>query len=84
MMLNQGFVYLSPIGLFVNDAVERGIIQPLLIKSEAKQQDEDGDEELDDDDESTEGTQKPVTSIVSAYRLLTPSVKVYNLILGLI
>lgn len=63
-------------GLLVNDAVERGHKQPLLIKSEG--QDEDGDEEFDDDndDKSTEENQKPVTSIASAYRLLTPSVKV--------
>ncbi|KAH1199702.1 SPX domain-containing membrane protein [Glycine max] len=46
--------------------------QPLLMNSEEKEQDEDGEEEND----NTEETKKPVTSIVVAYKLLTPSVKV--------
>ncbi|RDX91381.1 SPX domain-containing membrane protein, partial [Mucuna pruriens] len=45
--------------------------QPLLMNSEAKEQDEEGEEEND----NAEETKKPVTSIVEAYKLLTPSVK---------
>lgn len=46
------------------------------MNSEAKEQDEDGDEENDDAEEGSEENKKPVTSIVVAYKLLTPSVKV--------
>lgn len=50
------------------------------MNSNAKQQDEDGDEDCDDaeedGDKDCDEVQKPVNSIVSAYRLLTPSVKV--------
>lgn len=48
------------------------------MKSEAKQQDEDGDGECDDAEEDSGEIHKPVTSIVAAYRLLTPSIKVLN------
>lgn len=58
--------------------MENGFTQPLLIKSEAKQQDEDGDGECDDAEEDYGEIHKPVTSIVAAYRLLTPSIKVLN------
>lgn len=60
-------------GRIENDAVETGIVQPLLLSSEEKQQDDDGEEDCD---EASKEIQKPVTSIVAAYRLLTPSVKV--------
>ncbi|KAK9274379.1 hypothetical protein L1049_019193 [Liquidambar formosana] len=63
-------------GLLVNVAVEDGFTQPLLLNSQAKQQDEGGDQECDDDEEASEEVHKPATSIVLAYRLLTPSVKV--------
>lgn len=63
-------------GPLVNVAVESGFTQPLLMKSEAKQQDEDGDGECDDAEEDSGEIHKPVTSIVAAYRLLTPSIKV--------
>ncbi|XP_062157409.1 SPX domain-containing membrane protein At4g22990-like isoform X2 [Alnus glutinosa] len=63
-------------GPLVNVAVENGFNQPLLMKSEAKQQDEDGDKECDDAEEDSGEIHKPVTSIVVAYRLLTPSIKV--------
>lgn len=48
------------------------------MKIEAKQQDEDEDEdqERDDAEEDSQEIHKPVTSIVAAYRLLSPSVKV--------
>ncbi|GFZ02158.1 major Facilitator Superfamily with SPX (SYG1/Pho81/XPR1) domain-containing protein [Actinidia rufa] len=63
-----------------NDALEKGLAQPLLLGSEDNQQDEDGDEEGDGSEEAPEESRRPVTSIVSAYRLLTPSVKVQLLI----
>lgn len=63
-------------------AVENSPTQPLLINPEAKEQDVDVEEENDDDEEVYDETesQKPVTSIVLAYKLLTPSVKVWNLL----
>jgi hypothetical protein len=67
---------LSGLGQLVNVSVENGSTQPLLMKSEAKQQDEDEDQECDDAKENPKEIHKPVTSIVAAYRLLTPSVKV--------
>lgn len=70
-------ILLNIIGLLINCVVENGSTQPLLLNTEAKQQQESDDQELDDDDdEDSEITHKPVSSIVSAYRLLTPSVKV--------
>lgn len=64
-------------------AVENSPTQPLLTNSEAKEKDVDIDEEKDDDDkeayDKTE-SQKPVTSIALVYKLLTPSVKVRNLL----
>lgn len=65
-------------GLLVSYAVETGSTHPLLLSSEAKQKDGHENQELDDDDydDESEKIPKPVTSIVSAYRLLTPSVKV--------
>ncbi|KAI8545226.1 hypothetical protein RHMOL_Rhmol07G0024500 [Rhododendron molle] len=58
--------------------VEDGASQPLLVSLGEKQCGEDREEEEDCDvsEEAPEETHKPVTSIVSAYRLLTPSVKV--------
>ncbi|MED6217114.1 hypothetical protein PIB30_014571 [Stylosanthes scabra] len=56
----------------IHVAVEDEQTQPLLMNTtESNQQDEDEEEE-DPDKE----TQKPITSIVAAYKLLTPSVKV--------
>ncbi|KAI9180740.1 hypothetical protein LWI28_007707 [Acer negundo] len=63
-------------GILINYAVENGPTQPLLLNSEAKQVDENEDRDYDDSEESAEIVHKPVTSIASAYRLLTPSVKV--------
>ncbi|WCJ23128.1 SPX domain-containing membrane protein At4g22990 [Euphorbia peplus] len=56
-------------------SAESGFTQPLLIKQEAEDQ-KDAERELEDWDEDSEGSHEPVRSIVSAYRLLTPSVKV--------
>ncbi|KAJ9680804.1 hypothetical protein PVL29_019962 [Vitis rotundifolia] len=60
--------------LLVNEAVENGLTQPLLLNSKAKEEDED--QECDGAEEDSNEIQKPVTSLVLAYRLLTPSVKV--------
>lgn len=61
-----------------NDAVESGGTQPLLSSSKARSDDADEDEQEgnDDDDDDSDKIQKPVTSVMSAYKLLTPSVKV--------
>lgn len=63
-------------------AVENGHTQPLLMNLEAKEKDEDREEgeeeEYDDAKEVSKESQKPVTSIVMAFKLLTPSVKVRN------
>ncbi|ERN19411.1 hypothetical protein AMTR_s00069p00161800 [Amborella trichopoda] len=62
--------------------LEDGLSQPLLLSSsiEQKLQDEDGDQDVDGSEEASEESHKPVTSIMSAYRLLTQSVKVQLLI----
>jgi len=59
-----------------NDALEKGLEQPLLISSEDKQQDEDGEQECDESEQASVDSHQAATSIRSAYRLLTPSVKV--------
>jgi len=59
----------------VNSTLEKGLQQPLLISSENKV-DEDADQDCDDSEEAPEESRQPVSSIVAAYRLLTPSVKV--------
>lgn len=66
----------SDTGLPVQEAVKIDFTQPLLLNSEAKLQDNNVDQEFDDGEEDSDESHKPVTSIVSAYRLLTPSVKV--------
>lgn len=65
-------------GPIENDALEKGLKQPLLLSSEDNQEDEDYDGEFDGSDEAPEESRQPATSIGSAYRLLTPSVKVYD------
>lgn len=47
----------------------------MLISSEDKE-DEEADQDYDDGGEAPEGSRLPANSIGSAYRLLTPSVKV--------
>ncbi|XP_004244598.1 SPX domain-containing membrane protein At4g22990 [Solanum lycopersicum] len=61
------------------DSLEKGIVEPLLLKSPENQQDED-EQEGDESEEASEDSHKPANSIVAAYRLLTPSVKVQLLI----
>ncbi|KAJ4832231.1 hypothetical protein Tsubulata_001984 [Turnera subulata] len=63
-----------------NDTLEKGLKRPLLLTSEEKQEEEDDDGECDGSDEALEESRGPATSIGSAYRLLTPSVKVQLLI----
>ncbi|XP_008803249.2 SPX domain-containing membrane protein OsI_17046-like [Phoenix dactylifera] len=66
-------------GHLENERLENGLVQPLLINSNEKQ-DEDGEEDFEDSEEASEESHGPATSIASAYRLLTPSVKVQLLI----
>lgn len=61
------------------NTLEKGLKHPLLITSE-EQQEDDEDAEADGSEEVSEESRRPATSIASAYRLLTPSVKVYGLI----
>ncbi|KAB2632633.1 SPX domain-containing membrane protein [Pyrus ussuriensis x Pyrus communis] len=67
-------------GTAVSDALEKGLNQPLLISAEDRREDEDGDQDIDESEEAPEESRRPATSIRSAYRLLTPSVKVQLLI----
>ncbi|XP_068306408.1 SPX domain-containing membrane protein At4g22990-like isoform X1 [Pyrus communis] len=67
-------------GTAVSDALEKGLNQPLLISAEDRREDEDGDQDIDESEEAPEESRRPATSIQSAYRLLTPSVKVQLLI----
>lgn len=61
-------------------AIDKVITKPLLLNtSKANQliEGDDGDDGDDDDGgEGSEEMQKPVTSILAAYKLLTPTVKV--------
>ncbi|TYJ06558.1 hypothetical protein E1A91_A12G241900v1 [Gossypium mustelinum] len=61
------------------NTLEKGLKQPLLITSE-EQQEDDEDAEADGSEEVSQESCRPATSIASAYRLLTPSVKVQLLI----
>ncbi|KAG6399263.1 hypothetical protein SASPL_140739 [Salvia splendens] len=58
-------------------SLENGPAQPLLLKSIENEEDEEGDEESE---EASEESRRPANSLASAYRLLTPSVKVQLLI----
>lgn len=55
--------------------MEKGLKNPLLLSSEEIQQ-EDEEDDGDGSEESSEDSRKPANSIVAAYKLLTPSVKV--------
>ncbi|CAH2078206.1 unnamed protein product, partial [Thlaspi arvense] len=57
--------------------LEKGMKQPLLIASEEI---EEQVEDEDDSEEAAEDSRTPANSIVAAYKLLTPSVKVQLLI----
>ncbi|VAH35028.1 unnamed protein product [Triticum turgidum subsp. durum] len=56
--------------------LEEGLAQPLLIGSEERLD----DNSEDNDDEDAKSSHEPATSFASAYKLLTPSVKVQLLI----
>lgn len=60
------------------EQLENGLAQPLLRDSGSKQNEDE--DEGDDSEEAAEDSRKAATSIGSAYRLLTPSVKVQLLI----
>ncbi|KAH0689327.1 hypothetical protein KY290_017485 [Solanum tuberosum] len=63
-----------------NGLVQKGITQPLLLSAEETKPDEDDDQDCDNSEKSAEEIHKHVTSIVSVYKFLTPSVKVQLLI----
>ncbi|XAR70348.1 hypothetical protein NMG60_11027175 [Bertholletia excelsa] len=63
-----------------NDTLENGLVKPLLLGPGDNQQDEDDDQEGDGSEEAPEESRRPANSMASAYRLLTPSVKVQLLI----
>ncbi|XP_039134480.1 SPX domain-containing membrane protein OsI_21475-like isoform X1 [Dioscorea cayenensis subsp. rotundata] len=65
-------------GHLKND-LENGLVKPLLLNSE-ENHDEDGEQDYDESEEASEDSRGPATSVASAYRLLTPSVKVQLLI----
>lgn len=67
-------------GQKTHNTTENGLEQPLLEGSEEKKQDDDDedDQDYDQNDDDSEENHKPATSIVAAYRLLTPSVKVWS------
>ncbi|BBH03292.1 Major Facilitator Superfamily with SYG1/Pho81/XPR1 domain-containing protein, partial [Prunus dulcis] len=52
-------------GTTENDALEKGLKQPLLISSDDKKEDEDGDQDIDESEEAPEETRRPATSIQS-------------------
>ncbi|XP_023635228.1 SPX domain-containing membrane protein At4g22990 isoform X1 [Capsella rubella] len=58
--------------------LEKGMKQPLLITAEEIE--EQAEDECDGSEEAAEDSRTPANSIVAAYRLLTPSVKVQLLI----
>ncbi|KAL6633780.1 hypothetical protein ACP70R_026451 [Stipagrostis hirtigluma subsp. patula] len=68
----------SDSGHRVSGNLEDGLGQPLLI--DAKERPDENGEDNDDNEEDPEESHKPATSLASAYRLLTPSVKVQLLI----
>lgn len=64
-----------------NNVLEEGLTRPLLLGSESNTKDEDDDDQDGDgSEEASEESRKPANSLMDAYRLLTPSVKVQLLI----
>ncbi|OEL32692.1 SPX domain-containing membrane protein [Dichanthelium oligosanthes] len=61
-----------------NANLEEGLAQPLLLDTEGRQ--DENSEDNDGSEVALENSHEPVTSIASAYRLLTPSVKTQLLI----
>ncbi|CAI9771761.1 unnamed protein product [Fraxinus pennsylvanica] len=63
-----------------NDNLEKSLAQPLLLSTAKNEQDEEDDRECDESEEASEESSRPANSLASAYRLLTPSIKVQLLI----
>ncbi|XP_051119403.1 SPX domain-containing membrane protein At4g22990-like isoform X2 [Andrographis paniculata] len=63
-----------------HDKLEKGLEQPLLPPPTEYEQEDDGDEECDGSEEASNESRLPANSLGSAYRLLTPSIKVQLLI----
>ncbi|KAL8172507.1 hypothetical protein V2J09_024311 [Rumex salicifolius] len=63
-------------------SVENGLTKPLILHSTDKIQDDDQEDsgKYDDNDSVSEQSHRPATSILAAYKLLTPSIKVQLLI----
>ncbi|KAI7755191.1 hypothetical protein M8C21_005704 [Ambrosia artemisiifolia] len=62
--------------LVESDTLENGVTQPLLVSSQAHQDDVDEDQECDMSEGPSEDSHAPISSIGAAYKLLTPSVKI--------
>ncbi|XP_011072089.1 SPX domain-containing membrane protein At4g22990-like [Sesamum indicum] len=62
-----------------HDKLEKGLAQPLLPSTQNEENGE-GNEECEESEEAPEDSRRPANSLGSAYRLLTPSVKVQLLI----
>lgn len=73
---NSELWILFPAEPLENNEIGKGLSEPLLLNDEEKQSNEDDDEEGDGSEEAQEKSHEAATSIASAYRLLTPSVKV--------
>ncbi|CAA0831520.1 SPX domain-containing membrane protein [Striga hermonthica] len=63
-----------------HDNLEKGLTAPLLLTETEHGQNDDDDQEYDESEEAPEESRRPANSLKSAYRLLTPSVKVQLLI----
>lgn len=61
----------------VNDKLEKGLAQPLLLPPSKNGRDEEDDQECDESEEASVESLLPASSLASAYRLLTPSIKVW-------
>eukprot|EP01018_Ginkgo_biloba_P008762 Gb_27487 [translate_table: standard] len=82
LCIKDNVAVISDEGLSEGDTSEVGLTQPLLLSLETteKVQDEEGDQEMDCSEESSEDSRKPANSFFEAYSLLTPPVKVQLLI----
>ncbi|CAN6481139.1 unnamed protein product [Victoria cruziana] len=70
----------STVTSIVVHSSRNGLVQPLLSSSTVEEKPQKEDQEFDGSEEAPEESHKPATTITSAYRLLTPSVKVQLLI----
>ncbi|KAI7755195.1 hypothetical protein M8C21_005708, partial [Ambrosia artemisiifolia] len=72
----ENFVPEYNTSLVESDTLENGVTQPLLVSSQAHQDEVDEDQECDMSEGHSEDSHAPINSIVAAYKLLTPSVKI--------